>query len=116
MTGRLDGMTAIVTGAGSGIVHAIALRFAGEGAMVLAVARSDSAAATAEAARASGGAARPARCDVGDEADVLELYERFDAELGTAEEIAEAALYLASPQAGLTTGADLVVDGGATAR
>jgi 2-keto-3-deoxy-L-fuconate dehydrogenase len=36
--------------------------------------------------------------------------------LGTAEEIADAALDLASPQAGFTTGADLVVDGGATAR
>jgi NAD(P)-dependent dehydrogenase (short-subunit alcohol dehydrogenase family) len=36
--------------------------------------------------------------------------------LGTPDEIAEAALYLASREAAFTTGTDLVVDGGVTAR
>ena len=36
--------------------------------------------------------------------------------LGTAEEMAAAALYLASPEAGFVTGSQLVVDGGLTAR
>jgi 2-keto-3-deoxy-L-fuconate dehydrogenase len=36
--------------------------------------------------------------------------------LGTAEEMAAAALYLASPEAGFVTGSQMVVDGGLTAR
>lgn len=35
--------------------------------------------------------------------------------LGTAEEIAEAILYLASPQASFATGSALIIDGGFTA-
>jgi len=79
---RLDGMTAIVTGAGSGIGRATALRFAGEGARVLAVARSDSAQEVAAEAADRGGVVEPARCDVSDEAQVAELFESFDAGLG----------------------------------
>lgn len=58
MTGRLAGRVAFVTGAGSGIGEASALRFAAEGAAV-ACADIDGAAAEAVAARVAehGGAA-----------------------------------------------------------
>lgn len=41
MTGRLDGLTTIVTGASSGIGHGVAERFVREGATVFAAARSE---------------------------------------------------------------------------
>ena len=56
--GRLDGKVAIVTGAGSGIGAATALRFAAEGARVgVADVREDAAAAVAEKIAAAGGEA-----------------------------------------------------------
>jgi 2-keto-3-deoxy-L-fuconate dehydrogenase len=82
--GRLEGLTSIVTGAGSGIGRAIAVRFAGEGARMLAAGRAlENTEETVELVRAAGGTAEAIQCDVADEQSVLSLYEAFDAgELG----------------------------------
>jgi NAD(P)-dependent dehydrogenase (short-subunit alcohol dehydrogenase family) len=69
MGDRLAGKTAVVTGAGSGIGRAIALRFAAEGAAVLAVDVSGDEKLTAkEAANIE-----PYRCDVGEVDEVRAL-------------------------------------------
>jgi 2-keto-3-deoxy-L-fuconate dehydrogenase len=74
---RLDGKTALVTGAGSGIGEAIALCFAGQGAMVWVVDRDEpKAAATVAAIRAAGGNAESAAVDVSDSAAVTLLAKR----------------------------------------
>jgi len=77
---RLDGKTALVTGAGSGIGEAIALCFAGQGAKVWVVDRDEpSGSATVAAIRASGGKADLALVDVSDAAAVLALAARLPA-------------------------------------
>lgn len=65
---RLDGKTAFVTGAGSGIGEAVAKRFAGEGARVV-IADRDAAAGQRVAAEI-GSAARAATVDIADESQV----------------------------------------------
>jgi len=75
---RLDGKTALVTGAGSGIGEAIALCFAGQGANVWVVDRdAPKAAATVAAIRAAGGQADAAEVDVSDPAAVGALAQRL---------------------------------------
>jgi len=69
--GRLDGKAAIVTGGGSGIGRACALRLAEEGARVtVADIRAALADETAQMVVAAGGQAQPVRCDIGREKDV----------------------------------------------
>ena len=69
MSGRLEGRVAIVTGAGSGIGRASAIRFAEEGARVICADVKD-ADLTAELI---GAAAIPEQADAGDESDVQDL-------------------------------------------
>ena len=69
--GRLEGKTAIVTGAASGIGRASARLFAREGARVLAVDREAAALdETVASIRAEGGTALAHPADVGDETAV----------------------------------------------
>src|SRR5262245_37763728 len=68
---RLEGKVALVTGAGSGIGRAVALRLAAEGARVCCVDISEGALAETRAAIEQGGGSAIAQaCDVSDEAEV----------------------------------------------
>ena len=74
---RLDGKTAIVTGAGSGIGRAIATTFAARGARLFVLERDDAGAAqTVEDIRAAGGAATAIACDVAEAASVEAAFAR----------------------------------------
>jgi NAD(P)-dependent dehydrogenase (short-subunit alcohol dehydrogenase family) len=70
MAGALDGKVAIITGAGSGIGRASALRFAAEGAKLVLGDKTD---AVHETAKMIGEGATALQVDAGDEADVQKL-------------------------------------------
>lgn len=70
----LEGKIAVVTGSGSGVGRASALRFAEEGARVVcADLRGDWVKETVRLVEAAGGAAVPVECDVSQEADVAAM-------------------------------------------
>lgn len=67
---RLDGKVAFITGTAGGIGRATALRFAGEGARIVAADISDANLVTVEIIRSHGGEATPVRADVSRDVDV----------------------------------------------
>jgi len=82
MSDRFDGITAIVTGAGSGIGRAVAERLAAEGAAVVTVTRGEGAEEVASELGAAGASTQAIPADVSDEAAVEALYREFDGGLG----------------------------------
>ena len=79
---RLEGRRAIVTGGGSGIGKASALRLSREGASVLVAGRSANTEETVEAIRAEGGSALGVIADASLEDSVAELVRRCVRDLG----------------------------------
>jgi 2-keto-3-deoxy-L-fuconate dehydrogenase len=75
---RLDGKTAVITGAGSGIGRAIARRFAASGAAVVVLDLNvKSAEAVAAEIAAAGGTAIPFSCDVTSQTSVKAVFEQI---------------------------------------
>ncbi len=90
--GALQGQVAIVTGAGRGIGHAVAMGLAREGATVVLAARTrQQLAATAAAIREGGGAALAIPVDVTQDAAVEAMVEQAIAELGRVDVLVTAA-------------------------
>ena len=79
---RLDGKVALITGTASGIGRAAALRFAAEGARVVAVDISEANHETAELIRDAGGEAAAVHADVSDDGDVARAVETAETTFG----------------------------------
>ena len=79
---RLQGKVALITGTGSGIGRATALRFAAEGARIVAVDIAASNNDTVAEVRAAGGEAIAVRADVSVEPDVAAAFGRAEDEFG----------------------------------
>ena len=79
---RLEGKVALITGTASGIGRAAALRFAEEGARIVAVDVSEANHDTVGLIRESGGEAIAAQADVSDDADVARAVESAEATYG----------------------------------
>jgi 2-keto-3-deoxy-L-fuconate dehydrogenase len=78
---RLDGKAAIITGAGSGIGQAIALRFAANGAAVRIVdMNGEQAETTSKRIAAAGGESRVYVCDITDQAQVRKTFQEIFAD------------------------------------
>ena len=82
MTKRLTGKRCVITGGGSGIGRASALRFGEEGASVLVVGRRDNASSVAAEVRAAGGVATAMVTDAAVEVNVAAIVERCIGEFG----------------------------------
>ena len=80
--GKLEGKRAIVTGAASGIGRASAIRFAADGASVLAVDVAAEVEETAERIVKAGGTAQAAKADASDEGTVEALVQRCVSDFG----------------------------------
>ncbi|MBC8243590.1 MAG: glucose 1-dehydrogenase [Verrucomicrobia bacterium] len=80
---RLEGKSAVVTGAGSGIGRAIALALAKQGAFVDVLEIDDEAAGvTVGQIRAAGGQAEATACDVTDHGQVLDVFDQLGSDRG----------------------------------
>lgn len=80
--GALEGKIAIITGAGSGIGRASALRFAAEGARLVIGDKSEAVFETAKLVEAAGGTVAALQIDAGVEADVAKLVETATSSYG----------------------------------
>ena len=90
---RLAGKTAIVTGAGSGIGRAIAVRFAAEGAAVIIDDLNETGGqATLETITRSGGRAWFCRADVSSEAEVQQLFQEALTQTGRVDILVNSAI------------------------
>ncbi|MFB2599637.1 SDR family NAD(P)-dependent oxidoreductase [Herbiconiux sp. P17] len=92
MTGKLEGRTAVVTGAGSGMGRAIAQRFAAEGGVVAALDLDLAAAeATASSIAQAGGSAHAVQVDVSNGRSVTEAISQSVSSLGRIDVLANIA-------------------------